>query len=540
MSGQLLSFFGARRVSPNEDWSSQEIAEFYRVEAALVQSGVKLSVDRGISDEGDPWFVFCRTNDGEVVIHFARIGGVYVIYADSISVPLRGSDFRSLLVEFARISSFPLPISISRGSNLSLHPAALLAAVVASALFHMSTAEAVASELDPLAVDQSSIDEHDRLGSRSTSGGEETSGYHERQYAAVLAAIVAVSSPDYLQSVQDSAPNIAESILAWSHNSDGRQIQDAAETPSAPPPQMGDDLRQHGLLGNVVLGVDGRDGFDVSDSDWNIAQHLNFDLQKPDSLAVHLITPEQQQPALLGPPASEPSDGGHHSATFAEGMIDIGGIGVPFLNLSNSTISVSGSYDQESQSVSIATAHVTSNIATSATTAALSTESLALTAQSSMAATLVVSELSLSNIHLDESISLNARLTVNEAINFAIDEVLSHRVDDNSVSGSSASTVQSAAPHASAAAPSSVSSTTAATATYTTEQFNSNTNAILDAFIRQTPTLDVLSSATGVVLFDADQSHYSNAEFVIRTWEMNDGSTISIVGIVPHHTEITA
>jgi len=52
----LFSFVGTRPP----DWSAQDVAEFYRVEAILVQSGLRVTSARGLTDEGDPWFVFCR------------------------------------------------------------------------------------------------------------------------------------------------------------------------------------------------------------------------------------------------------------------------------------------------------------------------------------------------------------------------------------------------------------------------------------------------------------------------------------------------
>ena len=75
-SNQVLSFF---RASERGDWNQRELAEFYRVEDALTKSGVAISTDRGLTDEGEPWFVFCRQDDEEVIVHFARIGGEYVV-----------------------------------------------------------------------------------------------------------------------------------------------------------------------------------------------------------------------------------------------------------------------------------------------------------------------------------------------------------------------------------------------------------------------------------------------------------------------------
>ncbi len=73
------------------DWSQQELAEFYRVEAASIQAGLRLSLDRGVTDEVDPWLVFCR-EDGEVFLHFARIDGSYVIVSDMVGEPLVGPE----------------------------------------------------------------------------------------------------------------------------------------------------------------------------------------------------------------------------------------------------------------------------------------------------------------------------------------------------------------------------------------------------------------------------------------------------------------
>ena len=59
MAAENVAFLFAARPR-SRDRTSQELAEFYRVESALIQGGMKISTDRGVSDEGDPWFVFCR------------------------------------------------------------------------------------------------------------------------------------------------------------------------------------------------------------------------------------------------------------------------------------------------------------------------------------------------------------------------------------------------------------------------------------------------------------------------------------------------
>ena len=82
-AGRVLSFLRARPSS--NDWTQQELAEFYRVESALLQGGLLVTTDRGVSDEGDPWFVFCRSDTEEVIAHFARIEGCYLVASSAFS-----------------------------------------------------------------------------------------------------------------------------------------------------------------------------------------------------------------------------------------------------------------------------------------------------------------------------------------------------------------------------------------------------------------------------------------------------------------------
>lgn len=135
---QLFSFQPRSR-----DWSNQELAEFYRVESSLVQAGLKVDTDRGLTDENEPWFVFCNSDTGEVIIHFARIDGAYVAASGAFEGVLRGLDFRSVVE--ALLNRHPLVVPQSR-SNIKLHPSSLLVALVATAFFKLSEVDAQASE----------------------------------------------------------------------------------------------------------------------------------------------------------------------------------------------------------------------------------------------------------------------------------------------------------------------------------------------------------------------------------------------------------
>lgn len=140
MGAQVVSLF--QRPAPLRDWSQQELAEFYRVENALIQAGMRIETDRGVTDDGEPWFAFCRVDDGEVFIHFARINGQYIIASSAYEGVIKGWDFASLVREL--IARHPLVQMgpARRPSNIFMHPAALLIAVVGTAFFKTGEAKA--------------------------------------------------------------------------------------------------------------------------------------------------------------------------------------------------------------------------------------------------------------------------------------------------------------------------------------------------------------------------------------------------------------
>lgn len=116
------------------DWTQKELAEFYRVENALIQAGMRVTTERGLTDEGEPWFIFCRAADNEPVVHFARIDGQYVIVSEAFDAPVKGYDFHAMILSLLRrhrLNSSP----VVSNSNVFVHPAALLIAVVGVAFF---------------------------------------------------------------------------------------------------------------------------------------------------------------------------------------------------------------------------------------------------------------------------------------------------------------------------------------------------------------------------------------------------------------------
>jgi hypothetical protein len=139
-TGTVLSFFRPRQ-QVDCDWSQEELAQFYRVEAALIRSGLLIDAERGISDEGDPWFIFCRQDNGEVIAHFARIRDQYVVASSAFPGVVRGKDFALLISDLMRSSPLPVPREIRQAQNIYLHPAAMLVALLATAFMVTSESD---------------------------------------------------------------------------------------------------------------------------------------------------------------------------------------------------------------------------------------------------------------------------------------------------------------------------------------------------------------------------------------------------------------
>lgn len=127
MRSQVISFL--RQPRRGSDWSPDEIAELYRIEHALLQARISLHTDRGVTDEGDPWFVFCRS-DGEVLVHITRFDGQYYLYSSGLSSPLTGRLFTELSKSFVQQISLQFPLRRGDGAQLFVHPAAMLAIII--------------------------------------------------------------------------------------------------------------------------------------------------------------------------------------------------------------------------------------------------------------------------------------------------------------------------------------------------------------------------------------------------------------------------
>jgi len=133
LSANVFAF--PNRGKGPQPWTNDELAELYRVVDLLGRAGLSVATDIGMSDEGDPWFVFCRADNEEVIAHFARIDGIFVAASIAVDETYRGANFRQIVDRM--VSSQPLVVpSPGPGSRLLLHPVVLLTAFVATALAH--------------------------------------------------------------------------------------------------------------------------------------------------------------------------------------------------------------------------------------------------------------------------------------------------------------------------------------------------------------------------------------------------------------------
>lgn len=119
----------------SSNWTNQELADLYRVKVLMEKAGVYLDADRGVTDEGDPWFVLCGL-DGEVFVHLARLGQEYLLDSPNLDSPLRGFTFQDLINGFVRRASTAGALAqanvvpLRPGSRVHLPPAIMLTALV--------------------------------------------------------------------------------------------------------------------------------------------------------------------------------------------------------------------------------------------------------------------------------------------------------------------------------------------------------------------------------------------------------------------------
>jgi len=140
MRASILSFASHRlrregvHTPQRRNWSQQELAELYRVRDRLVQSGLCVALDLGLTDEGEPWAVFAQSESGDAFVHIARLGGLVVVANMLADVVYRGEDFNAITDQMLRDAPLVLPRPKAGEAKVVMHPRSVFTAFVAAAV----------------------------------------------------------------------------------------------------------------------------------------------------------------------------------------------------------------------------------------------------------------------------------------------------------------------------------------------------------------------------------------------------------------------
>ena len=88
-------------------WSTHELALFSRAAKLLSSGGLRIETDYGLTDEGEPWLVFCNADSGDVCGHFAKMRKEYVACIPFREHGLKGWELRR-----------PVPIPAATGHRM--------------------------------------------------------------------------------------------------------------------------------------------------------------------------------------------------------------------------------------------------------------------------------------------------------------------------------------------------------------------------------------------------------------------------------------
>ncbi|KQT51941.1 hypothetical protein ASG43_20845 [Aureimonas sp. Leaf454] len=115
-------------------WQNQDLAELYRVRDRLCAAGLDVEVEGGVTDEGDPWFVYQQAGTDNVVVHIARIDDEIHVINCVTGHAYVGKSFRDVSDRMLEDAPLALGNRLHRSSNVVLHPSAFLTAFVAAAI----------------------------------------------------------------------------------------------------------------------------------------------------------------------------------------------------------------------------------------------------------------------------------------------------------------------------------------------------------------------------------------------------------------------
>jgi len=150
----LLSFTNPRP----HGWSNEEKAQFARIRKLLGDAGVVAEIDLGMTDEGDPWCAVCSGITDDVIIHIARVDGMYLFDSAVLPTMIRGRSLNDCAQRFIDDATV-LARRPQHGSTVFMHPSAMLAGVILTIfLYFESIGESSSHDRGFLALDTEEAD----------------------------------------------------------------------------------------------------------------------------------------------------------------------------------------------------------------------------------------------------------------------------------------------------------------------------------------------------------------------------------------------
>lgn len=481
-SSQVLSFFRPRENGG--DWTQKELAEFYRVEGALVASGVNIATDRGLTDEGEPWFVFYRQDNEEVIVHFARIDGEYVVVSNLSEGVARGRNFQTLVRQLLDSHPYVLPRpSARRQQTVYLHPATLLAALIV-------TGYVKSAELD------GALDEQNRV--------EKSFGWVFNRHD--LVAVSAIVMAAVWDSLIGDRPENKLGDLAWLDDAkSSHELASLTVTSQASEGQI--------LLGDL--------GFKSGHNDHSLGTEITIDfaekafpLDARDVIAATVgakVVSDQFATNIDDPGRSASKHEGlrheqDRDANVTEWHSNEGAPEAVVATRAPEQVAAVKPGSSAAPSEPAAEAHGSSTP---------SVTSAGLADLSGSKGSVVVSSI----LHIDPQALRPVVLTATNLTDAVRSTLVELNVEDT------VSEIDPAALGLSDAAPASASFAA----------FDDTARDILNAFLHDTPQYRIATFGDDLLIVDTNVAHYTSSQYRVETWEMSDGSTLSILGIIPHH-----
>jgi hypothetical protein len=471
-SGLVLSFLHRRSIS--NDWNQHELAEFYRVESVLVQGGLSVTTDRGISDEGDPWFLFCRADNEEVIAHFARIDGEYLIVSNFHSGIARGRDFRRLIRQMIESHPLMLPIKRNQNQKIFLHPAALLAAMLASAYFLSNEKDATSGN-----------------GSHDNTKKDSISFLLGEKFGILAAASLAAI---WIEHQADTVFKLLENTVS---------LHGSAPSDEKIGVEAGHDFASlDATIMQTVRDIEsGAHRIDLSDANLAIPQDGN-----DHQYVQGLLAKQSNSEVANGPGGINSNLAQAPSATASNDYA-----------ATTHANSIPGDTDSAIVSANLPPPVVLVNVASAFST---TTPSTPLAPASSSVDPIVATSEAVVRLAVTDSISPSIQPVVLSSSAVAVSSALEQA---SAEVGFEASLPQSSTAIAVNSAESDVAPT-----------LNQIMHTV-EAFLRNTPSYEITVSGSNVVVVDTKLSDASSPNFGVVSWDLHNGSTLSIVGIIPHH-----